>query len=507
MPRPDAELPKLIGRPALLGLIGLMAGCAWLDQVRGRTQTPDTAAVLDTGAGGGDDGGSGSGTGDGGDDAPDVLDLDVPEEGGALLDPERGLLTWVDLTDPSDDYTWVRAQGYTLVYAGVSLAAFRDAQLDGDFIEALDASLDRIRAAGIKVVLRFTYTEDGVLDDAPMEVTLGHVSQLAPVLQGHGDVIAVVQAGFLGAWGEWHASSNGHFDDPAVWQGFLSALLEAVPADRMLQVRTPMFKAEAIGGPLTADQAFAETALARVGHHNDCLLASDTDLGTYAEDDVEGWKSFVATESRFLPHGGETCALNPPRTDCAESMAELERLQTSFLNALYHPDVLATWADQGCAETIATHLGHRLFLSEAAVSEAVAPGGLARLRLTLENRGWAPLFSPREAVLLVIGEEGATEVPLTGLDLRHLAAGEQVRLDLALRTPADAPDGDRVLALWLPDPAPQLRGDPRYALRLANDGVFDDSGGWNVLAMLPVQQGASGPVTVTATEWALEEGW
>lgn len=472
--------------------------------------------------GGGPRGGDGPETGRSDRDSGVVIDVDDDDGGpsdepplvavalgpdvGPVLDPERGWMDWIELLDPAADLESVRAAGHTLAYAGVSLGASRQAPIDPDVLEAIDAGLDRVRAAGIKVVLRFHYTDGDQFEDAPMDVILGHVAQLAPLLQDHADVVYVLQAGFIGAWGEWHGSTAGN-DTEVARALLLSALLEALPADRMVQVRTPMFKSEAFGGPLTAVDAFSGEGAARIGHHNDCLLASDTDLGTYAADDVEGWRDFVAVESRFVPHGGETCALNAPRTDCAAALAELELMGTRYLNAGYHQGVLAGWSDQGCFEAVGANLGHHLVLSEASLSAAVAPGGLARIDLRLENRGWGALVNPRALVVVVSGSPEEVLIPLDDVDLRLIGAGETARLRVGLRVPIDAAPGARVVSLWMPDPAPSLREDPRYALRLGNDGLFETVRGRNVLGALVVDAQASGATRPTADAWSREETW
>ncbi len=482
--------------------LSLAAGCTWFDGARRRRAGQETGIVLDTGVEGGDGVGGGSGSADV--PEPDLAPLALGEPGPRGLDPERGLLTWIDLLDGEDDFVGVREQGYTLAYAGVSLAGSRDGPVDADLLARLDAGLDRARAAGIKVVLRFHYTDGADLRDAPVDIVLGHIDALAPVLQAHSDVVAVLQAGFLGAWGEWHSSTSGAFDDPADAAAVVSALLTALPADRMLQVRTPMIKDALVGGPLTAAEAFSGTALSRIGHHNDCLLASDTDYGTYPEGAVDLWRDRVAAESAFVPHGGETCARNPPRTDCESAVAELQLLQSSYLNALYHPDVLAGWQAQGCADAIADGLGPNLVLVAGSMSEAVKPGGLARIELTLENIGWAALFNPRDMEIVLVDEVDTVFLPVPGVELRHLGPGERLQLSLPVRVPFTAAEGARVVSLWLPDPAPLLRNDPRYALRLGNQGAFDSQTGWNVLGTLPVQDGVVGAVDRTAEAWAIE---
>jgi hypothetical protein len=116
--------------------------------------------------------------------------------------------------------------------------------------------------------------------DALLARVLEHIGQLTPVLADNEDVIAVLQAGFIGAWGEWHSSTN-DLDSDANKQTILTALLAALPPSRMAQVRTPVYKSKIFGTSLADGEAYAGTSKARTGHHTDCFLASSTDYGTY----------------------------------------------------------------------------------------------------------------------------------------------------------------------------------------------------------------------------------
>lgn len=414
----------------------------------------------------------------------------------ALLDPERGFFDWIDLTAPGDLST-VRAAGFTLAYAGVVLEDYRDRDLDDALLNSLDQGFAAVREAGIKVVLRFTYTGEGI-DDAPLDRILAHIEQLEPTLQANADVIAVMQAGFIGAWGEWHSSTNGNDTDEARG-AVLGALLDALPEERMVQVRKPDFKRRLVGGPVSEGEAWTGTDVARVGHHNDCFLASDTDMGTYDEDDVEGDKAFIAEDARYVPVGGETCAYNPPRSDCGVALAEMAELHWSFVNALYHPDVLAAWAEQGCSGEIARSLGHRLVVESAKASGAVAPGGILKLAILTRNDGWAAPYAPRGFEVAL--RRGATtlEAAVTGIEPRGWAAGTRRGVKVWLRVPADAEPGDWTLSFGLPDPL--LPDDGRYALRLAvDDASWDEAGGRVVLTdALRVDPSAAGEVDPDAT--------
>jgi len=139
--------------------------------------------------------------------------------------PERGLMVFINLAEKGD-LSYLRGKGYSLVFANVSLAAFRGGPLAADFLAKLDQGFQRVRAAGLKIVLRFTYSGNIGDADAPKAIVLQHIAQLKPLLMSHGDVIAVLQAGFIGAWGEWHGSTHGN-DNDGVRREVVTALLDA----------------------------------------------------------------------------------------------------------------------------------------------------------------------------------------------------------------------------------------------------------------------------------------
>ena len=130
--------------------------------------------------------------------------------------------------------------------------------------------------------------------DATKARILGHIDNLQPVLEENQDVIAAVQMGFVGIWGENYytdyfgdSSGNGAgFLSNANWtdrKEVLARLLAAVPTSRMVQVRYPQKKQKFLYGnaagtsaaaspPITESQAHDGSDIARIGFHNDCLL-------------------------------------------------------------------------------------------------------------------------------------------------------------------------------------------------------------------------------------------
>ena len=473
--------------PAIAGIIACDTGT-----VTNIDNHDDETPGGQDGAGGPDGGGAGA------DEEGPTITLDFVEATNLLLNPERGYYVGVDLLD-GDSASHVRASGHTLAIAIVRLDDYRDRALDSALLGALRAGFADVRAAGIKVILRFAYNAS-FSDDAPRSRILGHIDQLAPILADNSDVIAVVQAGFIGAWGEWHGSTNG-LDNDADRGAILGALLAALPPSRTVQIRTPMYK-DAIfpGGPLDPEEAWTEENRARVGHHNDCFLASPDDYGTF-ESPVAEWENYVEQDGRYLPIGGETCALNAPKTDCQQALSFLEAQHWSYLNKEYNQAVLDGWDAQGCGDEIRRRLGYRLALVSATLNESVAPGGVLRVDLVVANRGFSAPFNRRPIILVLRHGEQRWEVELSQRDGRQLQPG-RTTITARLRVPANAPPADDYqLSLWLPDDEPGLRDDPRYSIRLANPGIWDDSDGANVITRsLRVDETAAGTVDPAASD-------
>ena len=102
----------------------------------------------------------------------------------------------------------------TLVYRNYVLTGLNTIPLSSAFLNNVKADLDIARQAGVKLIPRFSYTvsphtgtcPEGTIcppyGDASKAVVLNHIVQLKPVLTENADVIACVQLGFIGIWGE-----------------------------------------------------------------------------------------------------------------------------------------------------------------------------------------------------------------------------------------------------------------------------------------------------------------
>ncbi|MDO9303502.1 MAG: DUF4832 domain-containing protein, partial [Anaerolineales bacterium] len=410
-----------------------------------------------------------------------------------IPNPERGFYKWFS----KQSLSGYAENGYTLAYTTAGkLTAYRERDLPPEYLNALAVRFQLARDAGIKLILRFSYNDGpsapNTEPDAPLAQVLRHIEQLAPVLEANKDVIVWFEAGFIGAWGEWHSSTNG-LDSDENKAIIRDALLAHFPQDRFILFRYP---GDFIGWypqPLTEAQAFSGTNQARTGHHNDCFLASDSDFGTYYDRkngvlrDVE-WKAYIAQMTRFVPMSGETCNPNPPRSDCETTLQEMELLHWSALNEAYHPDVIQGWKDQGCYAEIRNRLGYRLTLLEAATSPTVQQGSELQVEVKLENTGFASPLLVRPVYLVLVNSSGESAYEqVIFVDLRRWEAGLHT-FAATLTLPVDFPAGEYQLALWLPDPSTTLRDDPRYAIRFANENTWDAEHGWNVLGSVIIRE-------------------
>src|SRR5215216_1845780 len=423
-----------------------------------------------------------------------------------FANPERGFMKQSSIfPEQPFDAQKVRAlqPSDTLVWIYFRLDNYRTKPLDPNSLNNIRSVFTTARSRGLKLVIRFAYndgpgsTTDANLanPDAPLELALQHIDQLKPILLENADVIAVMQAGFVGHWGEWHSSKYLH---PLEYRkAIVDALLSALPRDRMLQIRYPRYKQIFYQTPLTAQEAFSGSDKSRVAHHNDCFLRDQDDAGTYksvsaqepkiistycdGKDAISCWKDFVATESQFTPVGGETCQYNPPRTDCPNTLQEMAMLHWSFINNGYRPEVLNGWTSGGCMETIRSSLGYRLVLKEASLPTTIKPGGTLSLNIRLSNVGFAAMYNPRPLYIVLVGGGRRFEAPVTNIDPRRWAPGQEQTINVNLALPATIPAGTYQVGLWLPDASGSLRNSPAYAVRFANTDVWDPATGINIL--------------------------
>ncbi|MBR4809336.1 MAG: DUF4832 domain-containing protein [Bacteroidales bacterium] len=391
-----------------------------------------------------------------------------------------------------------RTAGRTLFYLGYYLTSFMESDISSSFLTLMENNFKALRANGAKCILRFAYKDSDADSAKPWDATeawvLRHIEQISPLLEQYSDVIFVMQAGFVGVWGEWYYTSNFNFKpsssaDYQPRKHVLDALLGALPENRQVAVRTPTFKMKIYGygvaDTLTRATAHDGSVKSRVAGHNDCFLNSSSDSGTYGSSSE---RTYWQGDSRYFIMGGETCGLSD-YCHCAVSgsvpgaIKSMEDYHYSYLNIEYNQDVLKRWQTESCYDEVVRRLGYRLVLREGTFPRKPAAGHKYDIGLRIQNVGFAAPMNPRDAFLVLTNESGAElgRWPL-GSDPRtwHRESGI-IGISTEIQIPSGA-SGQCRLWLALPDPEPTLAGNPKFSIRLANDGVWNESKGMNLLA-------------------------
>jgi hypothetical protein len=460
-----------------------------------------------------------------------------------IVNPERGfyipmgtkasnfiLLDAAQLKNYRNNFQKIGKASYTvkvsLIYRGYELDIFKNQPLSVAFLNNLQKDFDAVREAGLKMILRFAYTNIAnagtckdeykicpPYGDAPLNVTLNHIKQLKPLLQKNADVIAVMQQGFIGIWGENYftdyfgdASTNGvgKILDSS-WRHrnrLLSALLDALPASRMIQVRTPQIKQKFVFGPsasvkslpLKLSGAFNNSYNSRIGFHNDCFLSTTDDYGTYYDYGSSTQprqaanivlRKYIEADTKYTAVGGETCDDTfSPQNDCAPAgyaEKEIRRMHYSYLNAAYNNDVNNDWDSSGCLYNIKRNLGYRFILQKMTAPVLVNKKNIFTIAFSINNQGYASLYNPRPVKIILKNVVTQEEFTITLKANPQFWFSGMQHLKETVQLPAGITAGNYRLYLYLPDANVLLYKRPEYCVQLCNENMWDAVTGYNNL--------------------------
>ncbi|NDZ16976.1 DUF4832 domain-containing protein [Variovorax sp. WS11] len=439
---------------------------------------------------------------------PGVLpSIDYPASSQIIPNPERGLYHHTGDCDKSDFSkttldSYKMRENITLVMClynldmdspQVPIAKFREQAL-------------KVRASdGLKMILRFAYSPKPIEGSNPVEMRLDaplarvqeHMAQILPLVAEFQDVIAVIQSGFVGEWGEGADSKNFGNVGNENWgdrNKIVNNWLDNTPSHIQVQIRRPLMKAKALDyadlDSSTPSATFADyknkTRMGRIGHHNDCFLRNASDSNTY-RNVVD--KDYVTRDSDFVSVGGETCGrsiLEGARNDCPSAIAEMGALNYGYLNKDWAPIYIEGFQDQGCLPDIERRLGYRYELISTSMRSSATRGGRIDFEMTIINRGWAAAMRPRpvKLVLIHVNSNQEYKFDLTTTEdwlpgQRRTIARSQFpnRNNSSLVLPATMPVGNYRVALSIED---SLTGQPKYAVRIPNT-KFDSVKGFNYL--------------------------
>ncbi|CAA9295713.1 MAG: hypothetical protein AVDCRST_MAG93-4240, partial [uncultured Chloroflexia bacterium] len=268
-----------------------------------------------------------------------------------LINPERGMYSgneWPNFG--SEDLPLDKRNYHTIVPEWLWLAPVCNVNVNLTWnghnqhgtspeLNAYAAKLESARVNGHKILFRPRYdnekdegraSDNCKINGVPVfhAPTIGqqkdHIEAVAAMLGDYKDVIAYIQAGYLGNWGEWNAAGKdaaGESYTPAnapllynisQRNEIIDYVLAAYKAKNIMQhveLRRPVF----------AHEIERRNPTARIGFHNDCFMSNEHDRGTYEnfDDDDDNPANFPNTPDDAITYaqnltanasfGGETC--------------------------------------------------------------------------------------------------------------------------------------------------------------------------------------------------------
>lgn len=466
---------------------------------------------------------------------------DDPAGTAGLYNPERGFRLEVALDVTDKNYVWdpekypditsyleqeavaYAADSVTLVQTYFYLTGAVGKDITEEDFKTMDLFFDKLRALGKKAVLRFAYETQfmGRAATGPTEAdVIRHTEQLAPFLERNKYVIQVVQAGMIGAWGEWHSSFHGLEKSDETKRNILQHICRMTPEGRMVQIRVPEYKN-------LLDAASADYK--RVSFHDDFIVIHPHKWDGGMSEGTPAYEQIVR-EAPFLPVDGElpwgTWSMNEdpdnpeagwlidgPQTarrlflqhftslsvihnykekDTRDKYSMMYWKETPLTEAFLQENRMpvsdcyfkkkdGSTAKRNAFDYIRDHLGYRLELQELSAPVTLQPKGTNPVELTLINRGFSTLFNEHPVYLVLIDQTGKvcseTGIQANVNDWQPYAPADSLctpllhTLQANLDVPEALPTGTYRLGLWIPDGSERLKYNSRFAIRCANGDV------------------------------------
>jgi len=434
-----------------------------------------------------------------------------------MLDQERGTYAmqtyytskWSSIS-ASQIASWKSKYYNTLVLLLITLDNYKSSDISASTLNQIHNEFQIYRSAGVKTLIRIIY-EDNMGskpwgDAKTASQVFRHIDQLTPIFRINEDVIAYVQGGFVGLWGEWYyTDSFGDQDSQTAQQiadrkTVITKLMAAFP-NRAIQVRTPYWMKKFFGSNALTAANYA-TELGRAGHHNDCYLADSSDMGTYNSYSSEF--AYLTQQTKFTPAIFETCATGSSRSLCPNALKETAALHMVSGHRLYNTAVWNQWISGGCYDTIVKNLGHRLEFVSSTVDIQTNIGSTFSVNVNVKNSGYAAPANARKTEVILRNVDGSSYCVATlNYDVRTLQSGTTANINSFVRLPTTISAGRYEILMQFADPFSTLYGVPWYKIQAANTNIYEAGTGFHKLnavldVLSPLSAGATQAGEVTA---------
>lgn len=321
-----------------------------------------------------------------------------------IVNPVRGWygLNSYDLGTDDSVGSWMDEQPIQLLV--MNLGAFAQCDLPENVLEKIKNIISAFARAEKDIILRLVYDQEGKgMEKEPgsFERVIRHFEQLSPVLMQCKDKIWIYQGVLVGSWGEMHTSK---FLSDEKYCQLEQCLYEIFGEDVFLAVRKPRF-----------ERVWKETSVecGKMAIFDDAILASETDLGTFAPENPEekrynlSWNreaelKYVEENCADVPNGGELVwdAKEAYCPELHEIVDTMRQMHLTYLNRYYDEVFLnrlkeMTWSGNDAWKGmdgftyIAAHLGYRFCIRSVEF-------WTDRMQILIDNTGFGMLTEEAE---------------------------------------------------------------------------------------------------------------
>ncbi len=441
--------------------------------------------------------------------------------------PDMGFYrpTGVRVSPDTESTWWKNPIWYSnrLVHLRIGLREFsekynkvQDYDITEDTIQKLNIWVDQIRKAGGTAIVRFAYDDfEGYADLEPDIAQIEkHIEQLKPFFEANEDIIACVETGFLGKWGEQHTSKI--VTDENI-KRVTDKLLEVVPKSRTVSVRRPRYYACVTGADINSidkDMPEKGTPAYRVGVFNDGYLGSRSDLGTFLNRQKEiAWLNNQATHTIY---GGEVVWGVPTELDdkgyVFNSPEHIEEemfiTHTSYLNEEWNDKVIngyknttyngkdELYKSSSVFTYVKNHLGYRLVLNKVTMPRSVAQSQKLNIKIDLKNVGAGNVVNQKTAYIILKNAEKEYQF-LTDIDIRELLSLENANYEISINIDREIMHGEYDVYLKIVD-YKSGAGETKRTIRLAsinkaNEDVWNEEIGANKIGKIEIKEKINTP--------------
>ena len=310
-----------------------------------------------------------------------------------------------------------------------------------NMLSALDGTLQSLRENNGTAVVRIAYdagykgklkdsgdTKRTVWEPRSINKVLQHQQAIGEIFAKYPDVIASVECGVFGPWGEMHSTD---FRTEANVKKVVGKWLEVLPDSIPISVRQPEFYSWWSGVPIDkidSDVTTPEQAAYRVGVYNDGYLGSYDDRGTFRDRERE--VAWLSNQAKHTLYGGEIVLFeedvdHPTNVQPTGLYMEQEafKTHTSYLNVGWNDEIIAKmkktmfkgnnslYNNGSLTEFnyVQNHLGYRYVVRNVSLTRETSKYENFALEAGIENVGFANLVKEKKAYLILKSTDGNFE--------------------------------------------------------------------------------------------------